>query len=281
MTTYVFPGQGSQNLGMGSQLFQEFPEHLTKANAILGYDLAELCLHDPKQQLNFTNYTQPALYVVNALAYLKKLKENPQMPDYTAGHSLGEYNALFAAQVFDFETGVKLVQKRGELMSQAEGGAMAAIIGLSSEDIETIFRDHQIKDVSIANYNSCKQIVITGAKTAVEQTQAIFEAASAMYIPLKVSGAFHSPLMQKAAEQFAVFLKDFDFAAPAIPVIANVNARAYTRETTAALLSEQITHSVMWTQSIEYLIDRGETLFEELGPGKVLAGLIRRIQQGK
>lgn len=281
MTTYVFPGQGSQTPGMGSDLFREFPEYLVKANAILGYDLADLCMNDPKQVLNITNYTQPALYVVNALSYLKKLKENPQAPDYLAGHSLGEYNALFAAEVFDFETGLRLVQKRGELMSEAEGGAMAAVIGLSAEDILAIIAQHELQAISIANYNSCKQIVISGAKSAIEKAQLIFEQASAMVIPLKVSGAFHSPLMQQAGEQFAAFLKHFDFSAPLIPVIANVNAKPYNQASVAGLLADQITHSVMWTQSIEYLITRGETVFEEIGPGKVLAGLIRRIQQGK
>jgi malonyl CoA-acyl carrier protein transacylase len=282
MTTYVFPGQGSQTLGMGKELFQEFPEYLAKANTILGYDLADLCLNNPNQQLNITNYTQPALYVVNALNFIKKKQETPQLPDYVAGHSLGEYNALFAASVFDFETGLKLVQKRGELMSKAKDGGMAAVIGLSSEDVKSIIQQHNLENLSIANFNSCKQIVISGAKNAIDQAQTVFETAGAdMYIPLKVSGAFHSPLMEDAKQQYEVFLQNFHFYAPSITVIANVDAKPYTQDTVRSLLAKQITHSVLWTQSIEYLITKGETLFEELGPGKVLTGLIKRIQQGK
>ena len=164
MTTYVFPGQGSQARGMGKDLFSAFPNEINAANQILGYPIDKLCLEDSQDQLNKTNYTQPALYVVNALSFLKKMQETGTKPDYVAGHSLGEYNALFAAGVFDFETGLRLVQKRGELMSQANGGGMAATVGLKHDNIETLLQKGNLETVSIANYNSYTQIVISGPK---------------------------------------------------------------------------------------------------------------------
>jgi polyketide biosynthesis malonyl-CoA-[acyl-carrier-protein] transacylase len=280
MTTYVFPGQGSQSKGMGKDLFAEFPNYVEKANTILGFSIPDLCLDDPNNQLGQTNYTQPALYVVNALSYFKKIKEFNQKPDFVAGHSLGEYNALLAAEVFDFETGLKLVKKRSELMSQAQGGGMAAVIGLTSEVILSLLTEHHLSDIVIANYNSSTQTVISGPKNSILQAQTIFENAGAMYyVPLKVSGAFHSPFMNEAQAQFANFLKDFQFNPPAIPVIANTTAKPYEADAVAETLAKQINHSVCWLQSIMYLIENGEEVFEEIGPGKVLKGLINQIQK--
>lgn len=282
MTTYVFPGQGSQAKGMGALLFPEFPTEIQKANQILGFSIEALCLTDEHEQLNKTEYTQPALFVVSALSYLKKIKDLRKKPDYVVGHSLGEYNALFAAGVFDFETGLKLVQKRGDLMSQATGGGMAAIVGLKSEIVQNILQEQNFKGVSIANYNSNTQIVITGPKEEIEKAEPLFiKAGAQLFIALKVSGAFHSPFMQEARRNFSDFLKTFSFAPPQISVIANVNAKPYQANEIQSNLSNQITDPVRWTQSIEYLIAQGETTFEEIGPGKVLAGLIRRIQQGQ
>lgn len=281
MTTYVFPGQGAQTLGMGESLFPEFPTLIEKANQILGYSLPELCLKDPRNCLNQTEYTQPALYVVNALAYLKKIAQAPT-PNYVAGHSLGEYNALFAAEVFDFETGLKLVQKRGALMSQAKGGGMAAIIGLTIDTIDTILKEQQFNELSIANDNSYSQTIITGSKAQIEKAQEIFEKAGAtMYIPLKVSGAFHSPFMLEAKREFDKFLSCFNFNKPKCMVIANITARPYPENEISYYLSQQITSSVLWTKTIEYLRDQGETNIEEIGPGRVLTGLIKKIHQGK
>lgn len=280
MTTFVFPGQGSQTIGMGEALFPQFPDYVQKANSILGYDIVELCLQDPRSLLGKTNYTQPALYIVNALTWLEKSAQ--EKPNYLAGHSLGEYNALFAAGVFDFETGLKLVQKRGELMSQAMGGGMAAVLGLSSDDIEKVLQDSALTAISIANYNSFNQTVITGSQQAITDAQPVFENAGAtMYIPLNVSGAFHSPFMKPAAESFRTFLQSFTYNPPTIPVIANIDAKPYQSMQIADSLTKQITHSVLWRQTVEYLLSQGETVFEELGPGRVLSGLIKRIQQGK
>lgn len=282
MTTYVFPGQGSQVRGMGKELFAQFPELTNQANDILGYDIATLCIDDPDGKLQQTDYTQPALFIVNALTYLAKQKTSADKPHFTAGHSLGEYNALFAADVFDFATGVKLVQKRGALMSQAAGGAMAAIIGLTADQIKEVLQQHALSTIAIANYNSNSQSVISGLKTDIDRALPLFEQAGAkLVIPLKVSGAFHSPYMSDAEKEFEIFLKQFSFSAPKIPVIANVNAQPYSAETIQSNLTKQITHSVQWTASINYLLQKGETQFEEIGPGKVLMGLIQRIQQGK
>jgi malonyl CoA-acyl carrier protein transacylase len=282
MTTYLFPGQGSQTRGMGEKLFYEFSDYLQKANNILGFHLDTLCLQDPDNKLNKTEYTQPALYVVNALTYLKRIKDEGKKPNYVAGHSLGEYNALFASEVFDFETGLKLVQKRGSLMGQAEGGGMAAIVGLKENDVKSILEKNKITDVYIANYNSHTQIVISGSKEKVNATEMIFlNAGAIIFMPLKVSGAFHSPYMKDAQNEFTQFLKKFSFSPPKIPVIANVNAKPYQASEVDANLIKQIVSPVRWTQTIDYLLSQGETNFVEIGPGKVLAGLVTRIQKGQ
>lgn len=282
MTTYVFPGQGSQIKGMGSGLFSEFSELTEKANAILGYSIQTLCLEDPHQHLTQTQYTQPALYIVNALTYFKKIQEKRKPPRFVAGHSLGEYNALLAASVFDFETGLKLVQKRGELMSQAREGAMAAIIGLKADLIKTILDQHGLTNVAIANDNSYTQLVISGSKEDIHEAQGLCEQAGAvLVIPLKVSGAFHSPYMRPAQEQFEHFLEGFQFTSPSCPVISNYTARPYETTEISRTLAQQITHPVRWTESISYILAQGETEFEEVGPGAVLSGLIRRITNGQ
>lgn len=282
MATYVFPGQGSQVKGMGGALFAEFADITQKADAILGYSIEQLCLEDPDEQLNKTNFTQPALYTVNALSFLKKMAETGRPPEYVAGHSLGEYNALFAAGVFDFETGLKLVQKRGALMSMASGGGMAAVVGLNSDKVKAVIEKNNLKDINIANYNSFTQMVISGPKEAIQSANELFIQAGAMlYMPLKVSGAFHSPYMENSQREFAEFIKSFNFSAPKIFVIANVTALPYQETNIQNNLIQQISHSVMWTQSIEYLLKKGENSFTEIGPGKVLAGLINRIQKGQ
>jgi len=281
MTSYVFPGQGSQHKGMGEKLFSEFPALISQANAILGYSIETLCLEDTNGYLNQTKYTQPALYIVNALSYFKKIQDGANKPGYVAGHSLGEYNALLAAEVFDFTTGLRLVQKRGELMSQAQGGGMAAIIGLKAAQVLEILQQHHISNVVIANYNSYTQLVISGLKASVEAVQPIFEQAGGMVIPLKVSGAFHSPLMQSAKESFIEFLKDFNFNRPQIQVIANINAKPYEADSIAKTLADQITGSVCWCDTIQYLLNKGEESLEEVGCGQVLTGLINRIKNGK
>lgn len=281
MTTYVFPGQGSQMLGMGGSLFSEFPEIIQLVDDTLGYSIKTLCLEDSFELLHKTEYTQPALYVVNALTYLKKLKDTGKKPDFVAGHSLGEFNALFAADVFDFETGLKLVQKRGDLMSQAKGGGMAAILGLKSHEVQGLLQLHNLMGICIANYNTHTQVVISGPKDDIQEAKTYFEKAGATFTPLKVSGAFHSPFMGSAQQRFAEYLRGVTFNSATIPIIANVNAKPYQLDDIYTNLAHQITYPVQWRQSIEYLVSQGETTFEEVGSGKILSGLIHHVLAGK
>jgi malonyl CoA-acyl carrier protein transacylase len=279
MVTCVFPGQGSQAKGMGAELFQEFPDLTKKADEILGYSITELCTQDTKQQLNQTQFTQPALYVVNALAYQKWIKTNAE-PTHVMGHSLGEFDALLAAKVFDFETGLKLVKKRGELMQTVTGGGMAAIIGITAEKVTEILSKFH-PEVTVANYNSILQTVITGKKTDIVAASATFEKNGAMVFPLNVSGAFHSPYLKPLQQEFEKYLHDFSYNAPKIAVIGNYKAELYKEDEIISNLSQQLVNPVLWTKSVQFALNHGETVFEEVGPGKVLTGLIARIRQGK
>ncbi|HEY8086005.1 MAG TPA: acyltransferase domain-containing protein, partial [Methylophilaceae bacterium] len=168
MRAFLFPGQGSQRKGMGADLFTQYPEYVKKADAILGYSIEELCVADPEGRINFTAYTQPAIFVVSVLNYLEALKTDTA-PDMTAGHSIGEYAALFAAGVFDFETGLRIVQKRAELMSKAEGGALAAVVGLSQDEVKARIAASQLAGIEIANINSPTQIVVGSKAETIQQ----------------------------------------------------------------------------------------------------------------
>ena len=280
MKAYMFPGQGSQKKGMGDSLFDEFPQVTAKADQVLGYSIKELCLEDPDNLLGQTGHTQPALYTVSALMWMRHAADkNGEKPDFMAGHSLGEYNALFAAGAFDFETGLRLVRERGRLMALARGGGMAAIIGSEEEKIQDILRENNLTTLSLANYNSPLQIVISGPAGDIEKAEPVFKAAGVKhYRPLKVSAAFHSPYMKEAAEEFARFAGEFTFEEPRIPVIANVTARPHGKEDVRELLVAQITSPVRWTDTIRYLTGLGVTDFRQLGPGSVLTGLLRRIR---
>jgi trans-AT polyketide synthase/acyltransferase/oxidoreductase domain-containing protein len=278
MKTYVFPGQGSQQKGMGGNLFDEFKDLTKIADAVLGYSIKKLCIEDPDQLLGQTQYTQPALFTVNALTYLSKICSGGE-PDYVAGHSLGEYNALFASGAFDFETGLKMVQKRGALMALAQGGGMAAVIGLSAEKIEDVIIKNKLESIQIANHNSPSQTVISGPRSDITRINTFFESEGGRYIPLNVSGAFHSRYMSDAKNEFEKFINIFTFSALAIPVISNVTARPYHSGEIKKNLADQIIHSVKWTESVRYLMGRGEMEFEEVGPGNVLTRLIATIRK--
>lgn len=286
MIAFVFPGQGSQKRGMGQGLFDEVREYAAierDVDALLGYSMRRLCLEDADNKLKETQYTQPSLYVANALHYYKALSDGAR-PSYLAGHSLGEYNALLAAGSFDFMTGLKLVQKRGELMSRARNGGMAAVIGLSGAAIADAMQKAGLAGVDVANYNSPSQVVISGPVDEIKRAVPLLETAGArMVMPLPVSAAFHSRYMADAAREFADFLAPMRFSEPRIPVIANVTAEPYpapdASEAIKATLVRQITHSVQWTQSVRYLLKQGVTQFSEMGPGNVLTRLIQQIQQ--
>jgi len=277
-TAYIFPGQGSQSVGMGAELFDAYADQVAMADAILGYSLKTLCLEDPDGKLNLTQFTQPALFTVNSLMYLKKIDETKTKPDFLAGHSLGEYTALFAGGAFDFETGVKLVQKRGELMGQAKGGGMAAVIGLGPNEVTAALESSGVDTVDVANYNSPKQIILSGPVEDLEKIkQSFIDAGARRFLPLKVSAAFHSRYMDEAGREYSRFLDSVDFGALEIPVISNVTAQPYDSSNIRENLGKQITSSVRWQESIEYLAAQGNPEFTEIGPGNVLTRLVQQI----
>lgn len=283
MKIYMFPGQGSQAKEMGGSLFDHYKELTAKADSILGYSIKELCLEDPRNELNSTQFTQPALYVVNALSYFKKIEETKQVPDFVVGHSLGEFNALLAAGCFDFETGLKLVQKRGELMSQVSGGGMAAVLNASKEEIEEILKANGIANVYLANYNTPSQIVVSGLADEIAKAEKHFQQGKMRFYPLATSGAFHSAFMQDSMVKFRDYLKEFTFAAPNIPVIANVTARPYENDAILDTLSSQIASTVRWSESVQYLLalgaSRGDAVeFVEVGHGDVLTRLVLTVK---
>ncbi|KAG0164036.1 hypothetical protein DFQ28_008703 [Apophysomyces sp. BC1034] len=279
MSVYMFPGQGSQSKGMGDKLFALFPELTTTASEILGYSIQDLCIKDPYRQLNDTRYTQPALYVVNALSYRQRHRETSTRANYLIGHSLGEFNALQASGAMSFEDGLKLVKKRGELMSMAPEGAMAAVIGLTETAVREMLKTHSLTDIDIANLNSPTQIILSGSKESIIRAATFFETRNIRYVPLNTSGAFHSRYMEAAKREFESFLKNFAFSAPSIPVISNVDARSYQANCISANLAVQITHPVQWKKSIQYLLAQGEDNFEELGVGQVLTRLLAEIKK--
>lgn len=274
----IFPGQGAQSRGMGAALFDKYPKLIREADDILGYSIRSLCLEDPDKRLEETSFTQPALYVVSALSYLQK-QESGLAPTYAAGHSLGEYNALFAAGAFDFQTGLRLVQKRGQLMGRARGGGMAAVIGLSAEAIQQVLKREGLTGVDIANFNTPSQLVISGPKEEVVKAEAPLLAAGARhFVLLRVGAAFHSRYMVEAEKEFSAFLSQFRFAPLRFPVFSNVHALPYDAERIHETLAAQISRPVRWGEIVRRLLSLEGAEFVEVGPGNVLTGMLRKIQ---
>jgi len=272
-TAWVFPGQGSQSLGMEKNLL-DYPlakSRFAQAEAILNWSVLDLCQGD-EEKLSQTLYTQPCLYVVESiLAELLLQEYNP--PELLAGHSLGEYVALYTAGVFDFATGLNLVKVRAQLMNEAAGGKMVAMMQFNRDELEE--KIAATPDVVIANDNSPQQVVISGTPTAVDIIVAQVKAKRAL--PLKVSGAFHSPLMAKAGTEFAQILADVNFNDAQIPVISNVDPTPATQaKEIKSRLVKQMTGSVRWREISQYLAQAGIPEVIEIGPGKVLTGLIKR-----
>lgn len=277
---YVFPGQGSQFPGMAKDLYENQPkakEMLEKANEILGFRITDIMFEGTADDLKATKVTQPAIFLhstVLAACY------DGFKPDMTAGHSLGEFSALVAAGAISFEDGLRLVSIRANAMQkccEANPGGMAAIIGMTNEAVEDVCKS--VDGLVIpANYNSDGQVVISGEKAAVEAAcEKAKEAGAKRALPLPVSGAFHSPLMEPARKELAEAIEKTKFSTPICPVYQNVTAKAETDpETIKANLLAQLTSPVRWTQSVKSMVADGADYFMEIGPGNVLQGLIKR-----
>ncbi|MFC1489920.1 ACP S-malonyltransferase [Candidatus Latescibacterota bacterium] len=282
---FIYPGQGSQALGMGQSVWETFEEAgkiFDKASEAAGYDMRSLCSDGPMEKLSRTLYTQPALFTVEA-AITEVLKANSIEPAAVAGHSLGEFGAWYAAGAFDFEDGFHLVSERGRLMDNADPdgkGTMAAIIGLDSETVREICESID-GVVVVANYNSPQQIVISGEKSAVTAAgELLNERGAKRVIPLKVSGAFHSPLMNDAKDEIMSVVEKISISDARIPVYSNVSASKITdAEQIKETMVKQLTSSVRWTETILNMIDDGIDKAYEVGPGNVLAGLIKRTDK--
>lgn len=285
---FVFPGQGSQTVGMGQELVVGHSGsnyYFEKANRVLGFNLSKLILEGPQEELTLTYNAQPALLTVGALI-ADRLIDAGINADYMAGHSLGEYTALVASGVLTFEEGVSAVHQRGLFMNEAVPageGAMAAILGMEVEALKVITDAITAEGfiVQAANLNCPGQIVISGTKEGVEKACiALKEAGAKRAIPLDVSGPFHSALMKPAAEKLAAVLDGFDMEEAEIPVIANVNAKVIASSSEVKeLLIQQLYSPVLWEDSVREMLSLGVTHFVECGPGKVLSGLIKKIDK--
>ncbi len=281
-TVFLYPGQGSQSVGMGISIFETFDEArkiFEKAAELAGYDILSLCREGPIEKLSRTLYTQPALYTVEA-AITDVLKAKEVIPSTVAGHSLGEFSAWYAAGVYSFEDGFLLVSERGRLMDSAdpEGkGTMSAVIGLNKEIVCEVCESVD-GIVVVANYNSPQQIVISGERMAVIQAgEMLIKRGAKHVIPLKVSGAFHSPMMESIKDKFASVVEKISVTDAEIPVYSNVSASPVTEavEIRKSMIN-QLTSPVRWTETIYNIVGDGVEKAYGVGPGNVLAGLVKR-----
>ena len=281
---FLFPGQGAQTVGMGKDLYDAVPAAkaiFDEADQALGFPLSQLCFEGPMETLTQTINTQPAILTASVAAFeaaRDALQAKGLTPAYTAGHSLGEYSSLVAAGSMTFTDAVKLVRERGRLMQEAgdaQEGAMAAVMGMPEDQLQAIC---EANGVDMANLNSAEQIVISGSKEGIEAAQkAAEEGGARRVVPLTVSAAFHSSLMDPAVPGMRTALESASISAPTYPVIGNVTAQPLeTADEITDELARQIRSSVQWFRTVEYLRDNGVTMFVEIGPGKVLTGLVKR-----
>ena len=291
-TAFLFPGQGAQTVGMGAEIAKASPaavEIFEKANDIIGYDLSAICFEGPQEKLNTTTISQPAIFTTSA-AILEVFKTNPATSnitaDITAGLSLGEYTALYAAGVISFEDALTLIQKRGEAMqaaADATEGGMVSIIGLEKEQVEQLCEEARENELLTAvNFNCPGQVVVSGSKNACARAEKLAEKYGAIKaVPLAVAGAFHTEMMSSAAEKLKNAIENCQIQDPVnISVIANINADYYqSSEKIAEGLIKQLTSTLLWQKCMERLLADGVEKFYEIGPGRVLTGLMRRINR--
>lgn len=280
---FLFPGQGSQAVGMGKDLYDNFESAknvFDTADKVLSKNISTMCFEGPEDSLKQTINTQPSI-VTMSIAAMEALKSELDItPSYTAGHSLGEYCAMYTSGVMSLENTLKAIQKRADLMSATKGGSMAAVLNASEEQLKAGLEEgSKVGYVDVANYNSPAQVVITGAEDAVKAASDYMVANGVRrVVPLAVSGAFHSKFMENAGKEFAEFVSNLDLNNASIPVITNVDAEITTNsEDFRVKMPKQIYSSVHWTQTIEKMIAEGVDTFVEIGPGKVLAGLNKKI----
>ena len=284
MKAYIFPGQGTQYEGMGKDLYDNYDlarKRFVQANEILGFDIAKVMFEGTAEDLKQTRVTQPAIFLHSVIT--AELLGDSFKPDMLAGHSLGEFSALVAGKALSFEDGLKLVSKRAEAMQKATelvDSTMSAILNLDDETVEAVCRKID-GIVAPANYNCPGQLVISGETEAVKRAnEALIEAGARRAVLLPVGGAFHSPLMEPAREELAKAIAETNFKSPIAPIYQNVTAQAETDPTKIKVnLNKQLTAPVHWTQSVQQMIADGATEFVEVGPGKVLLGLLRKINR--
>lgn len=273
----LFPGQGAQSRGMGADVFDRYPALTQFACDLLGYDLVARCRDNPDDILARTECTQPALFVVNALRTFEREHGEARRADYYLGHSLGEYNALLAAGVFDFRTGLRLVKKRGELMAAASNGGMTAVLDISGRRLLEIFEEDGVEAVDVAGFNTDAQTVIAGPDAALRGAHQALTNRAVRFVQLRVGGPFHSRYMDGARVEFEKYLKEFTFADPHTPVIANATGLPHVQGEFIRTLGDQLTRPVRWTDSIRHLLGQDSPLeCEEVG-GRSLVGMVRKI----